>query len=82
MIRAANLANHQPFALHVILIFIFMKAFANPIAPATISPTTRPISASRVLLTAIHAIFKESVQAAAILIFANCLMLLCGAFLS
>ena len=81
MIRAANLANHQPFALHVVLIFIFMKIFANPIALATISPTIRLISASRVLLTVILAILTESVQAAAILAFANCLILLCGVFL-
>ena len=64
------------------LIFIFMKTFANPIALATISPTTRLISASRVLLTAIIATLTEIVQAAAILTFAHCLMLLCGVFLS
>ena len=81
MIRAANLANHQPFALPVMLIFIFMKIFANPNALATISPTIRLISASRVLLTVILAILTESVQAAAILAFANCLILLYGVFL-
>ena len=53
-----------------------------PIALATISPTIRLIPASRVLLTAILARLTESVQAAAILTFDNCLMLLYGVFLS
>jgi hypothetical protein len=82
VIRVANLANHQPFAPPVMLIFIFMKTFAKPIALATISPTIRIISASRVLLTAIIAILLENAEAAEILAFANCLMSLCGVFLS